>query len=115
MSTINRQTAGPLTEQAGILVGADTRTIVGEGCGPAGLIRGPERRANAALLAASYTSYDKAGRELGVDATKLAESVDLAALIRTARDMLADADDQATFYRIRFHDLLAKLPKEARA
>ena len=40
--------------------------------------------ANAALLAASYSSFDKAGRELGVDATKLARFVDIAELIRAA-------------------------------
>lgn len=39
----------------------------------------------AALLAAAYTSYDKAGRELGIDATNLARSLDLAALIRAAK------------------------------
>lgn len=39
----------------------------------------------AALLAAAYTSYDKAGRELGVDATLLAQTIDIVALVRLAR------------------------------
>lgn len=46
--------------------------------------------ANAALLAASYTAFDRAARELGVDAVELAESLDLAAIIGTLRD-LSDA------------------------
>lgn len=37
--------------------------------------------ANAQLLAAAYTAFDKAGRELGIDATKLANNIDLAAMI----------------------------------
>ena len=40
----------------------------------------------AALLAASYSAFDKAGRELGIDAAKLASSVDLAEIIRYALD-----------------------------
>jgi hypothetical protein len=44
------------------------------------------------LFAASYTAFDRAGRDLGVDATQLATSLDLGALIRTAEDLLADAE-----------------------
>ncbi len=42
--------------------------------------------ASHALLVAAYTAYDKAGRELGIDATALAQSVDLAEVIRYALD-----------------------------
>lgn len=45
----------------------------------------PQEQANAALLAAAYTSYDKAGRELGIDALALAQSVDLASVIRALK------------------------------
>lgn len=49
----------------------------------------------AALLAAAYTSYDKAGRELGIDATELAQSVDLAALIRMVKTARCNPDTRA--------------------
>lgn len=49
-----------------------------------------EHWANAELLAASYTSFDKAGRELGVDAVELARSLDIATLIRE-RDQAREA------------------------
>lgn len=39
---------------------------------------------NARLLAASFNAFDKAGRELGIDAAELAEKLDLAALITAA-------------------------------
>lgn len=42
--------------------------------------------ANARLLAASFNAFDKAGRELGIDAATLAEGLDLAAFIRAARE-----------------------------
>lgn len=45
-----------------------------------------KKLANARLLAASYTAFDKAARALGLDAATLAEGIDLAALIRAARE-----------------------------
>lgn len=83
---------------------------------------GSLKPANATLLAASYTSYDKAGRELGVDATALAQSVDLAALIRAAQDLRHNVDVSSinnskrstarwTELVIRLDAELAKLPK----
>ena len=42
---------------------------------------GEEERANRRLLAASYSAFDKAGRELGIDAVKLAQ-LDLVAMVR---------------------------------
>ncbi len=54
---------------------------------PSGFYRSPrETEANAALLAASFNSFDEAGRALGVDATELAKSLDLASVIRYALD-----------------------------
>ena len=38
--------------------------------------------ADARLLAAAYTAFDKAGRELRIDAARLAAETDVAALIR---------------------------------
>lgn len=38
--------------------------------------------ANARLLASAYTAFDKAGRELGIDAAELAERLDVAELIK---------------------------------
>lgn len=42
------------------------------------------RGANARLLAAAYNAFDRAGRELGVDAASLAQKIDLVTLIREA-------------------------------
>ncbi len=41
---------------------------------------------DARLLAAAYTAFDKAGRELGIDAATLAERIDLADVICFALD-----------------------------
>lgn len=43
------------------------------------------------LIAASYTAFDKAGRELEIDAAELAKRLDLAALIRAARAVVASS------------------------
>ena len=77
-----------------------------------------EQRANAKLLRASYNAFDKAGRALGVDAAELAEQIDLATLIRAARE-LHDAASRPNFgYHGRgayeldvLRDALAKLPE----
>ncbi len=76
----------------------------------------------AALLAASYTSYDKAGRELGVDATKLAQTVDLAGLIKIAQNVanqgfVGGCSPQSMLRGIhdmqdRLRAVLAKLPRD---
>ena len=88
MSTINQQTPGPAWVDDDNCVatggGDDYRTI-------AEVFR-PNRRdlisiknANARLLAAAYTAFDKAGRDLGVDAAELAHRIDLAGLIHFVR------------------------------
>ena len=53
--------------------------------------------AEAALFAAAYTAFDRAGRELGVGAVELARSIDLAALIHAARPA-ANAKDEMDSY-----------------
>lgn len=70
-----------------------------------------ECEANARLIPAALNAFDKAGRTLGVDAAELAESLDLAALIRAARWAACATDDtEATFARIALQRELAKLP-----
>lgn len=49
---------------------------------------GSEEEANRNLLAAAYSAFDKAGRELGVDATVLAQTIDLVRLVRVSRNAL---------------------------
>lgn len=50
----------------------------------------PERlaqiKSDAALFVASYTAFDQAGRELGIDAAELARTIPLAEVIRYALD-----------------------------
>jgi hypothetical protein len=94
--TINTQTPGPLT------VAALSGKITAGGMTIAASYdlrhdsHGKEEHANRRLLAASYTAFDRAGRELGIDAVDLAERIDLAALIRAARELL-DAAERDTF------------------
>lgn len=47
---------------------------------------------DAALYAAAYSAFDKAGRELSMDATKLAQRIDIAGLVRVCRALLAESD-----------------------
>lgn len=75
---INQQTQGPLHVNGRRIEDAQGVIV----CEVAGIM--PEGLANRPLLAAAYTSYDRAARELGVDAVELAESLDLAALIQDA-------------------------------
>lgn len=76
VSAINAQTAGPLRVSHTILFAPD-RSVIARAFDDSA-----EEEANARLLASSYTAFDKAGRELGIDAAELAEKIDLAALIR---------------------------------
>lgn len=117
MTAINQQTPGPLAvhgstvDELHYIHGANRVCDLAK---PSGFHRSPrETEANAALLAASFNAFDKAGRALGVDAAKLAESLDLAALIRAARDMQRILDGTLTRRPGRLDEiaaLLAKLP-----
>lgn len=91
---LNAQTPGPLalaqahegfSGHAVTLVRPDGATIHREQVGnyTPEAIRG--RVATVRLLASSYTMADAAGRKLGVDAAKLCEGLDLAALILAAQ------------------------------
>lgn len=81
---INQQTPGPCIARNGHLV-IDGAAIAHcrDHHGDLEANAGP----NAALFAAAYTSFDRAARKLGVDAVELAESLDLAALVRSAQDL----------------------------
>ena len=68
-----------------------------------------QHKPNAALLAASYSAFDRAGRELGIDAATLAASLDLAALIRAAREAVTEPSPD-TPALIALARLLADLP-----
>ncbi len=46
------------------------------------------------LIGTAYTSYDKAGRALGIDAADLAGRLDLVALIRAARAVVLASERQ---------------------
>lgn len=87
---MNEQTKGHLKDD-GMPVDGFHTLITDDGLEVAEVITGP---ATAALLAAAYTSYDRAGRELGIDATVLAQSLDLVTLIRGAQTMLAYVESQ---------------------
>ncbi len=73
---------------------------------------GSNQTPNARLLASAYQSFDKAGRELGIDASALAESIDLAELLRMVKVARYNPDARAdmgplTAEMVR---LIAKIP-----
>lgn len=87
MNPINSQTPGPLCgsiSDATQIDGPDNSTVllVSEWLGTS-----LEGCATAVLARNAYNAFDKAGRTLGVDASELAEKIDLAALITAARDL----------------------------
>jgi hypothetical protein len=89
---INAQTKGPVVGQGVDIWAKDNPDkpcrAIASIAGPNRVDLIPEREANRRLFAAGFTMLDKAGRTLGVDAAELGESIDLAALIRTARKAL---------------------------
>lgn len=103
---INQQTPGPCIARNGHLV-IDGAAIAHcrDHHGDLEANAGP----NAALFAAAYTSFDHAARELGVDAVELAESLDLAALVRLANAVQLGAGADA-FPVACARALLSKLP-----
>lgn len=91
---INAQTPGPLQAGTSLRIALHIAPLFQFTNEPNPYLPRPdtadEDEANARLLAASYTAYDKAGRELGIDAAELAKSLDLAALIRAAREVVSE-------------------------
>lgn len=87
-TTPNAQTLAPLTFSRN----QGCRMLHGNGLQIAhttGLHDDLADKANARLLAAAYTAFDRAGRTLNVDAAILAESIDVATLVCAARDAIA--------------------------
>lgn len=95
--TINQQTPGPLAPD--VLDGTTIRADNGQGSilcrGSEWFGSSTEGIANARTLAAGFNLLDKTGRELGIDAATLGESVDLGALIVAARDVKAEHVNQS--------------------
>lgn len=90
MNTINAQTPGPVAAVSPH-PGQWALVPVNHGkapeCWTLAYVRDFQRNdaENARLFAASYNAFDKAGRELGIDAAELAERIDLVTLIRAVR------------------------------
>jgi len=87
---MNNQTPGPLEASNGLIwpptmdapVGGITREVFDHYQQLT-----PQQEANTALLAAAYTAFDKAGRELGIDAAELARTLDIAAVFQVLADL----------------------------
>lgn len=95
MNPINPQTPGPIVAVKHYLhVPALPCPGYEQGACLASVGNITNREGDARLLAASFNAFDKAGRELGIDAAELAERIDLAALIHAARHALAYLDTQ---------------------
>lgn len=89
---MNEQTPGPLTAHKSVIYWFPPGKTVDHGYLHIAAVTERDDRfvsdANARLLAAAYTAFDTAGRNLGIDAAELAERIDLAALIQTAGTIL---------------------------
>lgn len=83
---MNKHTPGPARFFGGELDSPDG-TIIAQVTGPNRLDRREEKEANKLLLQNAFNAFDKAGRELGIDAAELAGSIDLAQLIRCASQL----------------------------
>ncbi len=95
MPDINQQTPSPVFVERD-QIETDSGISIASVCGPNASARRVERDANRRLLASAYTAFDKAGRELGVDAATLAERIDLAKLVRLSgltREAFANLPD----------------------
>lgn len=93
---MNSQTPGPLAHhkaKIGILPGHTIETA--NGLSILAFVYGinNDDTGNAALFTAAYTAFDRAGRELGLDATELAKSLDVAALVKYAAGQVVTAGD----------------------
>jgi hypothetical protein len=84
---MNKQTMGPLCVAHTAKYGAP---FLVSDTGKLTVANSVSREEDAELLAAAYTAFDRAGRELGIDAATLARSVDLVGILRfisTIKDM----------------------------
>ncbi len=92
---MNTHTPGPLEVKNGEIHGY-VRTVAADRFGNHDPICCASQE-DAPLIASSYTLVDKAARSLNVDASELAESIDLAGLIRAARQVLDHVDNGIPF------------------
>ncbi len=99
MNPINLQTTGPIATDAAESGGVRLFSTVNganvaftDDLNDRDLKGQYEDAANGRLLAAAYSAFDKAGRELGIDATELAGKLDLVALIHAAREVVGELD-----------------------
>ncbi len=103
MNPINQQTAGPVEVGERDLyihlfapIPGRNRYAIADAniidWGDSPIISRDQAIANARLIAAAYSAFDKAGRELGIDATELAGKLDLVALIHAAREVVGELD-----------------------
>jgi len=85
---INAQTPGPIAPGQNLPVTASLAPCFNLRGEPNPFLeeRCKDEDANARLLRAGFNAFDKAGRELGIDAATLAERIDLAEVIRYALD-----------------------------
>jgi len=98
---INCQTIGPawVDDDGCIATGSgDDYQTIAEVYGPNAIARKSEKHANKHLIAASYTAFDKAGRELGIDAAALAQTLDIEALIVCLRATVLKYDIARDIY-----------------
>lgn len=86
---MNIQSKGPITADKDLLWLPDMESALA-GIRPqsfeyaSGFIPTEQQKANAALLAASYSAFDKAGREMNIDAVTMARKIDIRNLIKLA-------------------------------
>lgn len=88
-AAINEQTHGPVTFAARFLTHAYRGNPLGEVYSNRPT---DEMCATGHLFASAYTMADRAGRELGVDASALCEELDLAGLITSLRACVFDLE-----------------------
>lgn len=90
----------------------------GAGISPAGYVSPWHlTEANSRLFAASFNAFNHAGRALGIDASELAESLDLVGLIHAAQALVSEFDHDTlgagTSARLlALERQLAKIPKK---
>ncbi len=75
----------------------------------------PETKATSRLLAAAYNAFDKAGRQLGIDAAELAELLDIAETVRCLTNIARtpkQGESDVDGYKQDWLDLGAERPAE---
>ncbi len=115
-SSLNAQDAGPLHvghERTDCLYAPDGQavfeTLLNDWNTENPRITRAQRAANARLGAAAYSAFDKAGRELGVDATELATALNILRVINELRRLASFPSASGTMARAIISTLPAPL------